>query len=79
MCCDKCEGKEVKFYCAYCKEPIYTDDKYIIVDGKHYHRDALNPLKNCYFPNDEETIINEDELDFDGYNYFEDLDNNITS
>lgn len=42
-------------YCHFCKEPIYegesmTYDK----EGNPVHYDPSNPLKNCYFPEEEE-------------------------
>ncbi len=31
-------------YCIYCKEPISSEDTYVISDGKHYHIDCFKLL-----------------------------------
>ena len=46
--------KEILAHCNYCKEPIYEDDGYVVVDGKNYHYDKVNYLNNCYFHEDDE-------------------------
>ena len=53
MCCDKCESQFVG-YCIYCKNEIWSDEKYIKTDKGYYHHDTKNNLHNCYFPELEE-------------------------
>ena len=50
-------------YCCYCKEPIYEDAKFTIVNGEYYHYDPTDPYESCYFPGDSE----EDLVDDEGY------------
>lgn len=49
------DNRKIIMYCHFCKEPIYegesmTYDK----EGNPVHYDPSNPLKNCYFPEEEE-------------------------
>ena len=52
MCGDKYFPTEKKIiaYCSYCGDPITEDEGFIYINGRYYHYDSKNKLKNCYFP-----------------------------
>jgi len=47
-------NEDILGYCAYCKEIVREGEGHVYVNGNYYHYDPINPLNNCYFPEEEE-------------------------
>ena len=48
------DNETILGYCFYCKDPVREGEGHIYINGDYFHFDKLDPLKNCYFPEDKE-------------------------
>jgi len=48
------EDKTLIGYCGYCKTPVCEGEGMICIKGVYYHFDKVNPLYNCYYPEEDE-------------------------
>jgi len=46
------QNKTIKFWCSYCKNPIYEDDDYVVSGDEKYHTECYKQMNTFSDPFD---------------------------